>query len=516
MINLSAEIAIPIGIFTGALLFFLFNRYKIGTYKTFSNALMQQAERETEQTLGAAKLAVKELGITQQLSFEEERRKQRSKSQKEEERLQVREDKLDARYATLEQKLTQLEKKELSLSASIQKYNEKQLQIDHSHAQLMSQLEQTSGLTQTEAKEFLYQQLINDVKADAANEIRRIKKVTEEQSTQEAGWILSTAINRLAVPCISESTVVTVVLPNMEMKGRIIGREGRNIKILERLTGVNFLIDDTPNAVVISGFDPIRLHIAKTALNTLVADGRIHPTSIEESVKNAKKSIDKIIFESGEDAAVRTGQFSLDSELIKLLGMLKFRHSYGQNVLDHSIEVSHLMGMIAAEMHLDVNLAKRIGLLHDIGKAVSHEVDGTHAIIGHNIALKHGEAEEVANGIGCHHKEMEPLSIEASFCGAIDAISASRPGARIEAVDQYIQRLKNLEEIAYQFPGIEKAYAMQAGREIVISVFPEMIDDAGTLNLAREISKKIEEKLNYPGKIKVSVIREKRAVEYAV
>ncbi len=516
MIYLPAELALIIGVIIGFFLFYLFNRQKVGSYQTLSNTILQQAEQDAAQIKNAAELSIKEKEIAQQLTFESECRKQRAKIQNEEHRVQKREDKLDTRFTNLEQKILQTEKRESILEESKKACDEKLRQLKTAQEELMLKLEKLSGITQTEAKKHLYNQLISEAKEDAINEVRRIKKEAEEQSTQEVQRILSTAINRLAVPCVSESTIVTVALPNMEMKGRIIGREGRNIKTLERLTGVNFLIDDTPNAVVISGFDPIRLHVAKTALNSLISDGRIHPTSIEERVENAKETIDKMIFEAGGDAAVRTGQFNLDTELIKRLGMLKFRHSYGQNVLEHSIEVSHLMGMIASEMHLNVNLAKRIGLLHDIGKAVSHDTKGTHAIIGHDMALEHRESKEVANGIGCHHNEMEPLTIEASFCGAVDAISASRPGARIEAIDQYIQRLKNLEEIAYEFPGIEKAYAMQAGREIVISVLPDMIDDAGTLNLARELSTKIESKLNYPGKIKVTVIREKRAVEYAV
>jgi ribonuclease Y len=300
------------------------------------------------------------------------------------------------------------------------------------------------------------------------------------------------------------------------MKGRIIGREGRNIRALERETGINFIIDDTPGAVVLSGFDPVRKHIAKMALTELVQDGRIHPTRIEEVVEKATLNVHKQIKQYGEDAALRAGAMNLHPELINLLGKLKFRYSYGQNVLDHSLEVSHLMGLMAAEMGLDIRLAKRIGLLHDVGKAVTHEIEGSHAIIGHDLALKYGESKEAANGIGCHHHEMPPLTIEADLCSAADAISASREGARIEAVEEYIKRLKKLEDMAAEYPGVDRAYAMQAGREIRIVVLPNEIDDAGVINLARELTKRIEQELSYPGKIKVTVIREMRVVEYAV
>ena len=355
-----------------------------------------------------------------------------------------------------------------------------------------------------------------EVRIDTANYIKKMTRQTEEDAERLASRILATAINRLAVPCVSESTVNTVALPSDELKGRIIGKEGRNIRALERATGVSFLIDDTPGAVVLSAFDPIKLHIAKHALIDLLKDGRIHPTRIEEAVDKASASIDRKIKEAGENAALRTGQINLHPEIILLLGKLNFRFSYGQNVLEHSIEVSHLMGMIASELHLDVQLAKRIGLLHDMGKAVSHEISGTHALIGRDLALKYGENEAVANGIGCHHREIDPITTEGSFCGAADAISASRPGARTEAIEDYIKRVKRLEELAYEFPGIEKAYALQAGKELCVVVVPEIIDDSGLIHLARDLTKRIEKEFHYSGKIKVSVIREKRAVEYAM
>ena len=383
-------------------------------------------------------------------------------------------------------------------------------------AKLLVQLEQTAGLSAAEAKDVLLKNITNEVKNDAANLIRRTISEAREESEKEASKIIATAINRLAVPCVSEATVNTVAIPNEEMKGRIIGREGRNVRALERATGINFVIDDTPNAVVLSGFDPVRMQIAKMALTDLVQDGRIHPTHIEEAVERAKLNVQKLIKKYGEDAALRAGAMNLHPEIITLLGKLKFRFSYGQNILDHSLEVSHLMGMMAAELGLDIRVAKRIGLLHDMGKAVSHEIEGSHAIIGHDLALKYGETKDVANGIGCHHGEIEPITVEGSLCNPADAISASRHGARSEPVEEYVKRLKRLEDMACEFAGVEKAYAMQAGREIRVVVLPDEVDDDGVLNLARNLTKRIEQDLRYPGKIKVTVIREKRIVEYAV
>jgi ribonuclease Y len=341
-------------------------------------------------------------------------------------------------------------------------------------------------------------------------------KEAKEESEHEASRIIALTINRLAVPCVSEVTINTVSIPNEEMKGRIIGREGRNIRALEKATGITFIIDETPGAIVLSGFDPIRMQIAKMTIAELVQDGRIHPTRIEEAVEKAKQNITKLIKKYGEDAALRSGCINLHPDLINLLGKLKFRYSYGQNILEHSLEVAHLMGMMAAELGLDSRLAKRIGLLHDVGKAISHEVEGTHAIIGHDLALKCGESKEVANGIGCHHGEMEATTVEGSLCSAADAISATRQGARCEHVEEYVKRLKKLEELACEFPGVEKAYAMQAGREVRVVVLPDQVNDDAVITLARDLTKRIENDLNYPGKIKVTVIREKRVVEYAM
>lgn len=505
-----------IGSALGAIAFWLYQYFALGGFKRLSLEILNRAELDAVDIKRTAELSLNQKQVEQQRELERLRQLDRKKIQREEERLKQREDKLESRMNLVEKKLYDIEKREAILAARKTQMDEEKKQIAEVHVQLLEGLEKISGLSAIEAKEILLSRLDNEIKIEAANLIRRVKKEAEEEAEKTASAIIATAINRLAVPCTSETTVCTVAIPNEEMKGRIIGREGRNIRALERETGVNFIIDDTPGAVVISGFDPIRKHIAKMALTELVQDGRIHPTRIEEVVEKATLNAQKQIKQYGEDAALRAGAINLHPELIILLGKLKFRYSYGQNVLDHSLEVSHIMGLMAAEMGLDVRLAKRIGLLHDVGKAVTHEIEGSHAVIGHDLALKFGETKDVANGIGCHHNEMPPLTIEADLCSAADAISASREGARIEAVEEYIKRLKKLEDLAHEFPGVEKAYAMQAGREIRIVVLPEQIDDAGMINLARDVTKRIEQELSYPGKIKVTVIREKRVIEYAV
>lgn len=493
----------------------LFNKMRFGGFRKIATDIIKKAEQETDLLKKNAQLSAKKIQANQQKEFEENRQNERRKILREEERLKQREDKIDARMSLVEKKFSEIEKRETLLATRIQELDQQKSDINTLGAKLKQELEQISGLSSSEAKEVLISQVENEIKKEFANFIRRAKKEAEEEAEKEAAKIIATAINRLATYSVSEATVSTVAIPNEEMKGRIIGREGRNIRTFERATGVNFIIDDTPNAVVLSVFDPVRMQIAKLALSRLIADGRIHPTRIEEAVEKAREDIHQEIKQSGEDAALRLGIMNLHPELILLLGKLKFRFSYGQNILEHSIEVAHLMGLMAGELGLDIRLAKRLGLLHDIGKAVSHEVEGTHAIIGQNLALKFGESKEVANGIGCHHNEIMPLTIEGSLCSAADAISASRPGARTEAVEEYIKRLTKLEDLAYEFPGIEKAYAMQAGRELRIVVLPDMIDDDGTINLARDLTKRIEKELSYPGKIKVTVIREKRSVEYA-
>ena len=501
---------------SGAAGFWIYHKTKLGGFQKIASDILHRAELESEARHKAHEFTLKQQQLEQQRNLEQLWQNERRKIQKEEERLKLREDKIEARMNLVEKKLSEVEKREAVLAERTRQLEQEKALCQQTQAKLIAELESFSGLSSSEAKDILINKLTNDVKTEAANLIRRVRKEAEEEAEKEANRIISTAISRLAVPCVSEVTVNTVAIPNDEMKGRIIGREGRNIRTLERATGINFIIDDTPGAVVLSGFDPIRMHVAKMALTDLVNDGRIHPTRIEEAVEKAHFNINKMVKQYGEDAALRAGAINLNPELITLLGKLKFRYSYGQNVLDHSLEVSYLMGMMAAEMGLDIHLAKRIGLLHDVGKAVSHEVEGSHALIGHDLALKYGESKDIANGIGCHHFEMEPLTVEGSLCSPADSISASRQGARSEPVEEYIKRLQKLEDLAFEYTGVEKAYAMQAGREVHVVVLPEVIDDAGTITLARDLTKRIEQELNYPGKIKVTVIREKRAVEYAV
>jgi len=504
------------GILFGTFLLWIIQRIKLTHYKQLAAEIIRKAEGESEALKKNGELAVNQYQIERQREFESHWQQERRKIQNEEERLKQREDKLENRMSLVEKKLLDIEKREAVLIARKMQLDEEKKQNGELKAQLRTQLESTAGLSASEAKEYLLEQMTTHVKTDAANIIRRRIKEAKEESEAEAARIIATAINRLAVSCVSENTVNTVSIPHEEMKGRIIGREGRNIRTLERITGITFIIDDTPGVVVLSGFDPIRMHVAKLTLTELVQDGRIHPTSIEEVYEKSKQTVQKLIKKYGEDAALRAGALNLHPQLLELLGKLKFRYSYGQNVLDHSLEVSYLMGMMASELGLDSGLARRIGLLHDVGKAVSHEVEGSHAIIGHDLALKFGESKEVANGIGCHHGEIDPITVEASLCSAADAISASRQGARSESVEEYIKRLKRLEDLAFEFSGVEKAYAMQAGREIRVVVQPNLIDDDGVVTLARNLTKRIEEDLSYPGKIKVTVIREKRIVEYAI
>lgn len=504
------------GICLGAISLRVIQQFKLKSFNILAQDILRKAEDKGKDLYRATEMEVQQIKLNHQRELDRFWANEKKKIEREEERLKEREDKLEKRMHLVEKKLSDIEKREAVLTGRKTQLDDEKKRVSEAQTQLFHELEKVSGLSCTEARNQFLQHIGIELKNEAANLIRKVKKETEEEAEREAASIIATAINRMAVSTVSDATVNTVALPNEEMKGRIIGREGRNIRSLERATGVNFIIDDTPNAVVLSGFDPVRLQVAKYALIDLVSDGRIHPTRIEESVEKARDNISKKIKQFGEDAALRAGAINLHPELINLLGKLKFRYSYGQNVLDHSIEVSNILGLMASELGLDIRLAKRIGLLHDIGKAVSHEIEGSHAIVGHDLALKFGESPEVANGIGCHHQEITPTTIEGSLCGAADALSASRPGARIEAVEEYIKRLRRLEDIAYGFPGVEQAFALQAGREIRVVVLPDMIDDQGTLNLARDLSKQIEKELHYPGKIKVTVIREKRVVEYAV
>ena len=380
---------------------------------------------------------------------------------------------------------------------------------------MIQELEKVAQLTKDEAKQLLSNEILDDVRHDVALQVRNIEQTAKEEATNEAKKIITLAIQRCAADHTAETTVSTVSLPSDDMKARIIGREGRNIRALENATGIEFIIDDTPEVVILSGFDPIRREVARLALEKLIADGRIHPARIEETVEKVKKELDQEIKQAGESAMFEVGIFGLHPELIKLIGRLKYRTSYGQNVYRHSIEVALLAGLMAQELGLDVNFAKRAGLLHDIGKAVDHEQEGTHIRLGADLAKKYKENANIVNAIEAHHGDVEPKTVEAVLVAAADAISGARPGARRETGTNYVKRLEKLEEIASSFNGVDKSYAIQAGREVRVIVKPEQIDDAQALFLAKDIAKKIESELEYPGQIKVNVIREFRSVEYA-
>ena len=440
--------------------------------------------------------------------YEKEFKQRRNEVQKSERRILQKEENID-------RKLENIEKRENGLTKREQSMNEKHREIDSYIAKQVAELERISGYTRDEAREILLREVEGDIRKDASEMIVRIENEAKEEGDKRAREIITTAIQRYAADQVTESTVSVVSLPNDDMKGRIIGREGRNIRAIETLTGVDLIIDDTPEAVILSGFDPVRREIARIALEKLIVDGRIHPARIEEMVQKATKEVNTIIKEEGERACFETGVHNLNPEMVRLIGRLKYRTSYGQNVLQHSIEVSTLAGMMAEELGLDPRLARRGGLLHDIGKAIDHEVEGTHVEIGVNICKKYKESWKVINAVEAHHGDVEPTTLEAMLVAAADALSAARPGARRETLESYIKRLENLEQIANSTKGVDKSYAIQAGREIRVAVKPNQVKDDEVPMLAREIAKKIEAELEYPGQIKVNVIRETKATEFA-
>jgi ribonuclease Y len=473
-----------------------------------SNRLKEDAEREAESKKKEAILEAKEEVHRLRNDLERESRDRRNEVQRLERRLIQREELLD-------KKGDALEKKEEGLSRKQQGIDDLQASVEELYGKQREELQRLSGLTSEEAKQILLEEVNKEIKHEAAIMIKEVEAKAKEEADKRAREIITYSIQRCAADHVAETTVHVVTLPNDEMKGRIIGREGRNIRTLETLTGVDLIIDDTPEAVILSGFDPIRREVARIALEKLIIDGRIHPARIEEMVEKAKKEVENDIKEEGEQATFETGVHGLHLELIKLLGRLKYRTSYGQNVLKHSIEVAYLAGLMASELGIDPTMATRAGLLHDIGKAVDHEVEGPHAIIGSEVAKKYRESSIVVNAIGAHHGDLEFQSLEAVLVQAADAISAARPGARRETLEAYIKRLEKLEEIANTCEGVDKSYAIQAGRELRIMIKPEEVDDAGSIEMARNIAKKIESELEYPGQIKVNVIRETRAIEYA-
>jgi len=470
--------------------------------------IINDSIKGAEQKKREALLEAKEEIHKNRSEYEREVRERRAEIQKQERRLQQKEEMLDKKTDILEKKTETVEKKRVDLEAA----SEEVAQIKRSQFEM---LEKISGYTIAEAKAYLIANLESEVTHEAAMKIREIEDRLKEESDQKAREYISLAIQRCAADHVAEATVSVVPLPNDEMKGRIIGREGRNIRAIETLTGVDLIIDDTPEAITLSGFDPVRREIARLSLEKLILDGRIHPARIEEMVEKARREVEATVKSEGDRATFETGVHGLHPEIIKLLGRMRYRTSYGQNVLNHSIEVSHIAGLLAAELGADVMTAKRAGLLHDLGKAIDHETEGSHVTIGVDVAKKYKESDEVLHAIHAHHGDVEPRTIVACIVQASDAISASRPGARRENIESYIKRLERLEELTNSFKGVDSSYAIQAGREIRIMVNPELIDEDQMVLLARDIAKKIEAELEYPGQIKVNLMRETKAIEYA-
>ena len=481
---------------------------KIGNAESRAREIIDDAVKTAEAKKKESLLEIKEESIKTKNELEKETKERRAELQRYEKRVLSKEESLD-------KKSDAIERREAAFTAKEEHLRQREAKVEELSKQRVQELERISGLTSEQAKEYLLKIVEDDVKHDTAKMIKEMEAQAKEEADKKAKEYVVTAIQRCAADHVAETTISVVQLPNDEMKGRIIGREGRNIRTLETLTGVELIIDDTPEAVVLSGFDPIRREVARIALEKLIVDGRIHPARIEEMVEKAQKEVDAIIREEGEAAALEVGVHGIHPELIKLLGRMKFRTSYGQNALKHSIEVAQLSGLLAGEIGLDVRLAKRAGLLHDIGKSIDHDVEGSHIQIGVDLCRKYKESATVINAVESHHGDVEPETLIACVVQAADTISAARPGARRETIETYTNRLKQLEDISNQFKGVEKSFAIQAGREIRIMVVPEQVSDADMVLLARDISKQIEYELEYPGQIKVNVIRESRVTDYA-
>jgi ribonuclease Y len=515
-------IALLAGAAAGFFVFRVLAAKKAGKDKQSADNLIAQAVSKSQAIEKEARLKAQEDAQRLRQEFERERgeaerdlKERRSEISRSEQRIQQKEESLDKKEEAYDRKLEGLESAKNDLKTREQEIADKQKEIGEAHGRMIAEIERVSGMTRDAAKQELIRAIESEAKIDAAKLVREIEANAKEEADKKAKEIVSLAIQRCAVDHSSEITVSVVALPNDEMKGRIIGREGRNIRALENATGVDLIIDDTPESIVLSGFDPVRREIARITLEKLISDGRIHPTRIEEVVEKTRKELEQQMKEAGEAAMFEAGVFGLNNEVIKLLGRLKYRTSYGQNVLKHSLEVSHLAGLMAAELGADVALAKRGGLLHDLGKAVDHEVEGTHVTIGADLAKKYKESAEVIHCIAAHHNDIEPKTIEAVLVQCADAISGAKPGARRESLENYVKRLEKLESIANGFNGVEKSYAIQAGREVRIIVKPEVVDEGTMVFLAKDIAKQIEKEMEYPGQIKVNVIRETRSIEFA-
>lgn len=481
---------------------------KIGSAEEKSREIIDEALKTAETTKREAVLEAKEESLKTKNELEKETKERRAEIQRYEKRVLSKEEALDKKSELIEKKENSLSKREEELAKlreEVAKLNEQRVQ----------ELERISGLTSEQAKEYLLKTVEEEVKIDTAKMVKELESRAKEEAGKKAKEYVVNAIQKCAADHVAETTISVVQLPNDEMKGRIIGREGRNIRTLETMTGVDLIIDDTPEAVILSGFDPIRREVARIALEKLIVDGRIHPARIEEMVEKAQKEVENMMREEGEAATLEVGVHGIHPELVKLLGKMKFRTSYGQNALKHSIEVAQLSGLLAGEIGVDIRMAKRAGLLHDIGKSVDHEMEGSHIQIGVDLCRKYKESQIVINSVESHHGDVEPESLIACIVQAADTISAARPGARRETLETYTNRLKQLEDITNSFKGVDKSFAIQAGREIRVMVVPEQVSDADMVLLARDISKQIEQELEYPGQIKISVIRENRVVDYA-
>ncbi len=507
--------ALVIGVVGGWFIKTLFFNKKQGDVKSMTDKMLEAAKEESKQIKKEAILEAKEQEHRMRSDFERESKEKRVELQRMENRLNQKEENLDKKEENLNKRNEETTRQQNALKAKENELDKKLSDIAEQHDKMIKEFEKISQMSREEAKQQLITAITDDAKRDAAGMVKNIEAEAKEQGERKAKEIVSLAIQKCSTEQASEITVSVVPLPSDDMKARIIGREGRNIRTLENATGIELIIDDTPEVVIVSGFDPVRREVARIALEKLIQDGRIHPARIEETVEKVKKELDVQIKEAGEAAMFDCGIFGLHPEIVKTLGRLKFRTSYGQNVLKHSLEVAHLAGVMATELGVDVALAKRAGLLHDLGKAVDFEVEGTHMQIGGDLAKKYRENHNVVNAILAHHGDVEPKTIEAVLVQAADAISGARPGARRETTTNYIKRLQKLEEISSSFKGVEKCYAIQAGREVRVMVKPEQISDADTLFLAKDIAKKIEQEMEYPGQIKVNVIREWRATEYA-